>query len=407
MSGTTAPQTVFTVGQLAEYLKASLDADPALADIWITGEVSDHRGYGSGHHYFSLRDPDSRVQCVMFRGGRGAEFLEDGAQVLAHGRVSYYTARGDLQLYVDLIKPEGVGALQIAFEQLKQKLEQEGLFDPGRKRPLPRFPQRIAIVTSPTGAVLQDILNILRRRYPLVEVLLAPTAVQGDAAAPAIVDALATVNATDVVDAVIVARGGGSLEDLWPFNEEIVARAIFSSRVPVISAVGHETDITIADLVADVRAPTPSAAAEIVVPDHRELAATISDHVVTLTDRVQRVLDDRRSNLNLAADRLYAGGPDTETPRVRVDDLLRLARVAIERTLQVNRERLRGLEMQLRALGPADILGRGYAIVKKAPDGPVLSSVADARPGDLLNLTLADGEIEAETHQVRPWKDAG
>lgn len=398
----TTPSAVYTVGQLADYLKAMLDSDPQLGDMWVTGEVSNHRQYGSGHQYFSLRDADSRIQCVFFRGGRGSEFLSDGAQVLAHGRVSLYTNRGDLQFYADLIKPEGVGALQAAFEQLRQRLEQEGLFDPERKRALPRFPRRVGVVTSPSGAVLHDILNILKRRWPLAEVLVAPTAVQGEGAASAIVDALATVNAEPGIDVAIVARGGGSLEDLWPFNEETVARAIFGSRVPIVSGVGHETDVTIADLVADVRAPTPSAAAELIAPDRREMSAAVADYAHTLIDRTLRALDERRAGMNLAADRLDVLAPDTASPRTRVDELLRLATSGIERHLEVSRERLRGLEMQLRALGPADILGRGYAIVRKAPDGPVVASAAEASPGDLLDLTLADGHIEAETVSSMP-----
>ena len=265
-------QTAYTVSAVAEYLKASLESDPRLADLMVVGEVSGYRNPSSGHHYFALRDEQSVLRCVMFRGGRGGQFLSDGSQVICHGRISIYTARGDLQYYVDQVEPDGVGALQKAFEEMRKRLESEGLFESGRKRQLPAMPARIAVITSPTGAVIQDILNVLTRRYPLAEVILIPTAVQGEKAAPEIVRAFQALNALDDIDVAIVARGGGSLEDLWSFNEETVARAIFASNVPVISAIGHETDTTIADLVADVCAPTPSAAAEIVAPATADLA---------------------------------------------------------------------------------------------------------------------------------------
>jgi len=393
---------IYTVGQLTTYLKETLDANPALSDIWVSGEVSNHRRAGSGHNYFSLRDSEGVVRCVMFRPGRGGEFLEDGVQVLAHGRISLYTARGDLQFYVDLVKPEGLGALQQAFEELKRRLESEGLFEPSRKRPLPAFPTRIAVVTSPDAAALQDILNILARRYPLAEVLVAPTQVQGDAAAPGIASALAAVGETPGIDVAIVTRGGGSLEDLWPFNEEMVARAIFSCPVPVISAVGHETDVTIADLVADVRAPTPSAAAEIVAPDRADLLGRAASYAETIAGTVRRMLGERRVGVNLVVDRLGERAPDTRAHRERIDTLLRSARLALGALLDRYRVRARALEAELRALGPADILRRGYAIVRKGPDGPVLTSAADTAPGDQLDITLADGRVEAETRATHP-----
>lgn len=397
-------RSVFTVSQVASYLKAALEADPALMDLWISGEVSNHRRYGSGHAYFSLRDASSTIRCVMFRGGRGHEFLENGTQILAHGRISYYTARGDLQFYVDLAKPEGQGALQIAFERLKAKLESEGLFDPGRKREIPRFPQRIAVVTSPSGAVFHDIVNVLTRRYRLAEVVLVPATVQGDTAAPAIAEAITVANAIPNVDTLVVARGGGSLEDLWPFNEEIVARAIFGSRVPVVSAVGHETDFTIADLVADVRAPTPSAAAELVAPDQRDLMAAITDWAARLTSTMQRHLEDRRDGLELAADRLAAGLPDLEAERLKVDNLLRSSRLAVDGFMRLHRAQAEGIISRLEALNPAAILDRGYAIVRTIPEDAVLTKVENVNPGDRVLVTVSDGDIEAETVRVSPHR---
>ena len=399
-------QTVYTVSQVATYLKDLLEADPSLSDLWVRGEVSNHVRAGSGHHYFTLRDAEGAMRCVQFKPARGAEFLQDGAEVLAHGRVSIYAVRGDLQFYVDMVKPEGVGALQQAFEELRRQLDSEGLFGVARKRELPPFPKRIGVVTSPTGAVIQDITNVLQRRYPLAELVLAPTAVQGDAAAPGIVGAIGALNLDPGIDVIIVARGGGSLEDLWAFNEEIVARAIFGSEIPVVSGVGHETDITIADLVADVRAPTPSAAAEIVVPDRRELASAVAGFANRLSDRASRQVTDHRMRLEQAVDRLAVLAPETGHPRQRVDELLKAAGQALGQSLAIHRERLRSLELQLSALDPSAILSRGYAVVR-GEDGSIVSSVTQLAEGHSFDLTLADGEVSAEATQVRPRRGDG
>jgi exodeoxyribonuclease VII large subunit len=399
-------QTAYTVSQVATYLKDLLENDPSLSDLWVRGEVSNHVRAGSGHHYFTLRDAEGAMRCVQFRPARGAEFLQDGAEVLAHGRVSIYTVRGDLQFYVDMVKPEGVGALQQAFEALRRQLDSEGLFSVARKRELPPFPKRIGVVTSPTGAVIQDITNVLQRRYPLVELILAATAVQGDAAAPGIVEAIGALNLDPDIDVIIVARGGGSLEDLWAFNEEIVARAIFGSEIPVVSGVGHETDVTITDLVADVRAPTPSAAAEIVVPDRRELAAAVAGFANRLSDRASRQTTDHRMRLEQAVDRLAFLAPETRHPGQRVDELLRAAGQALGQSLAIHRERLRSLELQLSALDPSAILSRGYAVVRRE-NGSIISSVTDLAPGDSFELALMNGEVSAEAIEVRPRRGDG
>lgn len=399
-------QTALTVSQVANFLKDLLEADPILADLWVTGEVSNHIRAGSGHHYFTLRDAEGAIRCVQFRPARGSEFLQDGAQVLAHGRISIYTVRGDLQFYVDQVKPEGVGALQQAFEELQRQLDAEGLFGIARKRELPGFPRRIGVVTSPTGAVIQDITNVLQRRYPLAELVLAATPVQGDSAAPGIVNAIGALNSEPGIDVIIIARGGGSIEDLWAFNEEIVARAIFASDIPIVSGVGHETDVTIADLVADVRAPTPSAAAELVAPDRRELAAAVAGFAQTLSDRTSRLVSDQRMRLEQAVDRLGFLAPDTRMQRQRVDDLLRAAGQAVGRSLDIHRERLRSLERQLSTLDPSAILARGYAVVR-GEDGATIKSIAGLAPGDSLDLALADGEVSAEIRSLRPRRDDG
>ena len=394
-------QTAYTVSAVAEYLKASLESDPRLADLMVVGEVSGYRNPSSGHHYFALRDEQSVLRCVMFRGGRGGQFLSDGSQVICHGRISIYTARGDLQYYVDQVEPDGVGALQKAFGEMRKRLESEGLFESGRKRQLPAMPARIAVITSPTGAVIQDILNVLTRRYPLAEVILIPTAVQGEKAAPEIVRAFQALNALDDIDVAIVARGGGSLEDLWSFNEETVARAIFASNVPVISAIGHETDTTIADLVADVRAPTPSAAAEIVAPATADLAGEVAGYAARIDESVGRRVADSRSHFELAVDRMNLRVPDTALPRQRIDDLLVRARLAGQRLVESSKLRLATVEASLSALGPKKILGRGYTITRLA-DGEAATSVLQFETGDRMAVTFADGSVDATVDRSSP-----
>jgi len=394
-------QTAYTVSAVAEYLKASLESDPRLADLMVVGEVSGYRNPSSGHHYFALRDEQSVLRCVMFRGGRGGQFLSDGSQVICHGRISIYTARGDLQYYVDQVEPDGVGALQKAFEEMRKRLESEGLFESGRKRQLPAMPARIAVITSPTGAVIQDILNVLTRRYPLAEVILIPTAVQGEKAAPEIVRAFQALNTLDDIDVAIVARGGGSLEDLWSFNEETVARAIFASNVPVISAIGHETDTTIADLVADVCAPTPSAAAEIVAPATADLAGEVAGYAARIDEIVGRRVADSRSHFELAVDRMNLRVPGTALPRQRIDDLLVRARLAGQRLVESSKLRLATVEASLSALGPKKILGRGYTITRLA-DGKAATSVLQFETGDRMAVTFADGSVDATVDRSSP-----
>ena len=395
----TGRQTAYTVSAVSDYLKASLESDPRLADLTVVGEVSGYRNPSSGHHYFALRDEQSVIRCVMFRSGRGGQFLADGTQVICHGRISIYTARGDLQYYVDSVEPDGVGALQQAYEEMRKRLEAEGLFELDRKRALPEMPARIAVITSPTGAVIQDILNVLNRRYPLAEIILIPTSVQGERAAPEIVQAFKALNTMDDVDVVIVARGGGSLEDLWSFNVEIVARAIFASSVPVISAIGHETDTTIADFVADRRAPTPSAAAEIVAPDIRDLGGYVAGYAARIDEIIGRAVRDSRSQFEMAVDRMNLRVPDTTAPRQRIDDLLTRARLAGQRVVESSRQRLETVEASLNALGPAKILRRGYTITRLA-DGSAATSAGQFAVGDKLGVTFGDGTVETTVDEV-------
>jgi exodeoxyribonuclease VII large subunit len=389
----------FTISQLTGYIRRLFEKDATLRDLWVEGEVSSFTRASSGHCYFNLKDAGAEVRCVMWRTAAQAQsrLPQHGERVLAHGNVSVYEARGSYQLYVDLIRPAGVGDLHRQFELLKAKLEAEGLFDPARKRPLPGWPRQIGVVTSPSAAALRDVLNVLGRRYPLVKVLLSPTLVQGDAAPAQIVNAIQALSARDDVDLVIVARGGGSLEDLWAFNDEGVARAIVACRHPVISGVGHETDYSISDLSADVRAPTPSAAAELAVPDQAELAASIAGLSARLADVLQGQITARRAALAGRQQVLRHLSPQArlQSARQQVDDLLASAAAQVQHSLALRRERLRGLAAQLESLGHAATLARGYAIVRQAETGRVVNSVGQVAPGDRLSVRVADGVFEA------------
>jgi exodeoxyribonuclease VII large subunit len=391
---------VYSVSQVVSYIKSLLQWDGLLQDVWVSGEVGNLSRPGSGHAYFTLRDSDSSLRCVMFRSAIGGERLDGGAAVIAHGRVSIYEVRGDLQLVVDIVQPEGVGELQLRLEQLKLKLQNEGLFEPSRKRPIPAFPRRVGVITSPTGAVWQDIQTVVKRRYPLVELLLAPAPVQGDVAAPGIVEAFEAMNLVPDMDVVILARGGGSLEDLWAFNEEAVARAIFASRHPVISAVGHETDFTIADMVADLRAPTPSAGAEMAVPDRRELASRVLVAEQGLCDSIETHLSTTSDYMAHLRERLGRCCPDLDSLRLRADDLLKTAVTCLKHSLELRAERFEGLRQRLGSLSPHETLRRGYAIVQRRDDGTVVSDAAHLKAGDAVDVTLNKGAFEAEVTSV-------
>lgn len=386
---------VYTVSEVTRYIKESLERDALLADLWVSGETSNVTRSAAGHTYFSLKEANTVLRCVMFRNGSGAEHLVSGAAVSCHGRISVYEVRGDLQCIVDLARPEGMGERFLELERLIVKLENEGLFDPSRKRPLPAFPQRLGVITSPTGAVWHDIQTVVERRYPLTELVMAPCAVQGATAAPSIIEAFAAINAEQGIDAVILARGGGSVEDLWPFNEEPVARAVYGSRPPVISAVGHETNVTVADMVADVRAATPSAAAELAVPDCRVLAARVAQNGYALYQGVQQELAQRMADVRGCAAAIERRAPDIASRRQQVDDLLGGLVMRIENGLALYRERLTGLGQRLGALDPADVLRRGYAVVSRDDTGETLLDAANVAPGDAVNVRLHRGGFPA------------
>lgn len=397
---------VHSVSNVASYLRELLESDVHLADLWISGEVSNLSRSGAGHLYFTLKDAGAQLRCVFFRGASFqrelASLMENGAQVVAHGRISLYEVRGDLQFYVDFIQPEGIGVLAMEFERLKARLQEEGLFDESRKRALPPFPEHIGVVTSPTGAVFHDICSVLARRWPVAEVVLAPTAVQGLEAVPGIVSALSRLNQEPALDVIIVARGGGSLEELWAFNEEAVARAIYASRLPVVSAVGHETDYTIADFVADLRAPTPSAAAEIIAPDRRQVLVRLAVQAASLTAGVQSLVREGREEVRGAVHRMERCGPSVDRERQRVDDLLRGATGVLELTVRGQQNKLNGFCAQLRSLHPQATLNRGYALVER--DGATVSSVKAVKGGERLGVRVSDGSFPVRVEGARPQK---
>jgi len=386
---------ILTVSEVTNIVKTALDEQPMLRDFWLEGEVSNFTRASSGHCYFTLKDSVATIRCVMWKTHAASlpALPRNGEAVLARGHVSVYPAQGAYQFYANKLQTAGTGNLFLQFEELKRKLAQEGLFAEERKQPIPPFPRRIGVVTSPVGAALQDILKVLRRRYPIAEVLLAPSAVQGAGAAGQVAAAIEKLNRLEAVDVIIVARGGGSLEDLWPFNEEIVGRAIAASAIPVISGVGHEVDFTIADFAADLRAPTPSAAAELAVPNAGDLWAGIAE-IAQHNHQVmqQRLLDARRA-VDSHRERLQRASPRVQIDllKQRVDDTSRRAEAQISHILQTHAWRVKGLRMQLEGLSPARTIERGYAIVTQHTTGRLIRRVGDALPGDKLDVRVRDG----------------
>ncbi len=392
---------VFEVGQVASYIKQLMDYDELLADLWVHGEVSNFSRATSGHLYFVLKDGESQIRCAMFRGSqRGlAVELRNGLSILVHGHISFYPAQGICQMYADAVQPEGIGLLYLQFEALRAKLEAEGLFAPERKRPLPAYPRRLGLITSPTGAVIHDFLTIVQRRYPLVEIVVTPSSMQGDMAPQEAIAALETLNryhqAGKPLDLIVIARGGGSMEDLAAFNHEGLARAIFASTVPVVSAIGHETDFTIADFVADLRAPTPSAAAELVTPNVSEIRMQMAD----LQRRLRRGMEDCLGAYSTAVDRAarqlarHSPRAEIDARRQEVEDALDRGHHALAHRLQVTREQMRGSVLRLEALSPLKTLDRGYCLCYDRTKGILVRRRLTVEPGDRLEIRVADGII--------------
>jgi exodeoxyribonuclease VII large subunit len=397
--------TPLSVTDLTRYLRELIESDHTLQDIWVLGEISNFTRHSSGHLYFTLKDSAAELRCVMWRNMalRQNTTPANGDAVEVHGAISVYEARGQYQLYADLIRPLGEGQLYQAFMRLKARLEAEGLFDATRKRPIPRWPHTIGVVTSPTGAALRDILNTLRRRYPLGRVVLAPTAVQGEEAPAGIVTALQTLNQIIKPDVILVARGGGSLEDLWAFNDEKVGRAIAASAAPVITGVGHETDFTIADFAADLRAPTPTAAAELAAPDIAELRLDLSEAIGQLGQAALTAISEQRWVLNRLQQRLdlRSPRPRIQSDRQRLDELAHRSRVALRHSQRLDRAGLESLSRRLEALDPPAVLRRGYAVVSRL-DGQPIGVITAVQPSDDVQVRLVDGQFQARVTDVTP-----
>lgn len=386
------PPRHLTVSELTARIRGVLE--PSFAQVWVQGEISNFRPAASGHVYFSLKDSGASISCALFGwGSRRRPFeLSDGLQVLCRGKVSVYPPRGNYQLAIDQVEPLGAGALQLAFEQLKGRLAAEGLFDNARKRAIPPFPRRIAVVTSPSGAAIQDMLNILRRRAPQVGVMVVPALVQGDGAARQILRGLELANRHDLGDVIVLARGGGSIEDLWCFNDEELARAIRASRLPVISAVGHEIDFTISDFVADLRAPTPSAAAEIVSGHWVDAIGRLRDSSARLRNAMARDLVGRKTLLSHVSARLVSPRDQLREQAQRCDELASRMERALRARLDRKRAALEQLAGKLDALSPLRVLERGYSILKEAgADGAVVRSASQVVPGKKFEVTFHDG----------------
>lgn len=387
---------VYSVSQVNNYLKELMDFDRNLAAIFVRGEISNYKAYPSGHHYFSLKDEEGSIRCVMFR--REAETLrfrpQNGMKVIAFGRVSVFPRDGQYQLYCSKLTADGIGDLHLAFEQLKEKLYKAGLFSVEHKKPIPSYPDHILLITSPAGAAVCDMLRILKVRWPLAKVTIFPVRVQGEEAAGEIANAIRWANENITADLIITGRGGGSMEDLWAFNEEIVARAIFDSEIPVISAVGHEPDVTISDFVADLRAATPSNAAELAVPDQNELYVHLNQLAIRMNQAMERCLSEHRSRLNRLATSRALISPENylQDRRMLLDYQQRRLISGLNTVVAKQQRRVAALAASLDALSPLKVLGRGYSIACK-DDGTVLTNIEQAKPDTRFNLRLVDGEV--------------
>jgi exodeoxyribonuclease VII large subunit len=397
--------SIVDVDEISQYIRDRFDSDPLLADVWVRGEVSNARRSPPGHWYFVLKSDSAQLRCVLFRGDSAlvSHLPQDGEAVLSHGRISSYPAFGQYQLYVDQILPEGDGLLHLQFEALYRKLEGEGIFDDSRKRSLPAFPRKIAVVTSPTGSVWHDIQDVLRRRYPLGELIVSPTLVQGDSAPASIVSAIQAVVEDGQAEVLIIARGGGSIEDLWAFNDERVVRAVYRCPIPVVSAIGHETDVTLTDLAADLRAPTPSAAAELVAPHIREYQQHLASQGEAFSTSISRLLGTLRYDLIHLHQRLTRHDPHwlLQQERMRLDQLGDSLGRAVKLHLYRENSRVNGLKDQLRLLDPVQLLGRGYAVVTDGDSGKRVRGVGDLTTGATVRLDFRDGASRATIDAVR------
>lgn len=392
----------FSVSELNNYIKNLFDSNRTLAAVTVKGEISNFTNHRSGHLYFSLKDAEGQIRAVMFRSrAMSLKFMpESGMKVIVHGSVSVFPRDGAFQIYVNSMQPDGIGALYLAYEQLKEKLYSEGLFDPEHKKAIPEFPERIGVITSPTGAAVRDIINVSNRRYPLASIYLYPALVQGDGAVDSLIKALDYFESSGLCDTIIIGRGGGSIEDLWAFNSEKLARRIYEAKTPIISAVGHETDFTIADFVSDLRAPTPSAAAELAVPDLRELLMRVDNLLERGTSALGRRSERAREKLDrlkgaLTSEKMLSY---LDLKREKADGLAENATAAMKKTLDGLRARLAVGAGKLESLSPLSVLKRGYSIIEK--NGATVKTVDSLRVGEKIDLRLTDGVATAEVTRI-------
>jgi len=397
-----------TVSELNGYIKRIFDSDRTLTAVTVKGEISNFVNHKSGHLYFSLKDTDSQIRAVMFRSSaQRLKFLpENGMKVVLHGSVTVYQRDGSYQLYVNSMEPDGIGALYLAYEQLKERLSGEGLFDDIYKKAIPRFPEKIGVITSPTGAAVRDIINVTGRRYPLAKIYLYPSLVQGDGAVENLICALDYFEKTKLVDVIIIGRGGGSIEDLWAFNSEQLARKIFSMSIPIISAVGHETDFTICDFVSDLRAPTPSAAAELSVPDIRELIMRLDGMSERLSDALMRLAERKREKLNIVISSEIFKNPlvPINAKRDLLSEKYNEIISNIKKIIEQKRIDLALKTEKLNALNPLSVMSRGYAVAEI--DGNIIKSVKKIAKGDVLTVKFSDGTVEADVTKITKKKGA-
>ncbi|MBQ6702530.1 MAG: exodeoxyribonuclease VII large subunit [Clostridia bacterium] len=391
---------IITVSQLNEYIKAVIEGQPALRSLFIKGEISNFTNhYKTGHFYFTLKDENSLVRCIMFKGySEKLKFVpENGMKVILHGKVSAYPKDGQYQVYADNMEPDGIGALYIAYEQLKAKLEKEGLFDQSKKKQLPKIPKRVGIITSPTGAAIRDIINVLGRRFPYAEGVLFPALVQGEGAPMQLIEGMRYFNSQKNVDVIIIGRGGGSIEDLWAFNNEQLAREIYASKIPVISAVGHETDFTICDFVADKRAPTPSAAAELAVPETMELKQKILNIIGRMDMLIMHNIKNKRQRLMELGGKRVLNTPDfiVDDRRFQLMNLDARMESGMKYTTSLKKELFARYTSKLEALNPMSVISRGYSAVF-SDDGKLIKSVDQVEIGDRFNFKTVDGSVSAE-----------
>lgn len=402
-------ENAMTVSELNTFIKSMFDSNRLLASVYVRGEISNFTNHRSGHLYFSLKDADGQIRAVMFRSSAmKLRFLpENGMKVTVHGSITVFPRDGSYQIYVTSIQPDGVGALYLAYEQMKGRLEAEGLFDEAHKKDIPEFPAKIGVITSPTGAAVRDIINVIGRRYPLADIYLYPALVQGDGAEESLIAGIDYFDKSKLVDTVIIGRGGGSIEDLWAFNSEALARRIFECRVPVISAVGHETDFTICDFVSDLRAPTPSAAAEISVPDIRELMMRIDGYYDRLDRALSVMLNKKREKLNLLASSgaLRSVSAFMAPLNEKVSALSKNAELAFMKLLDAKKHRFAASLGKLEALNPISVLARGYTISEKS--GEIVKSALALKKGDELSIRFSDGKASVSVKEIHKYDIGG